>query len=248
MSYPPQQPPQGDPYGQRPPGGDPYQQQQPGYGQQQPGYDQQQPGYGQPGQPGQPGWQPGFGQSDPGQPAPGYGPAQGYGTQPGQEFGAAPGGFGQPPGYGAPPRKKSPLPWILAAVGVVAVIALAVGAFFVVSGGGNDPHQVAQTVVDEMNKLENANAATIEAELCGSQKDTFRREFDEFVNGFKQIKATAGDQFNAKFTLGEVKTEGDKGSFGIVVEATYQGKPSKETIQGDLVKEGGDWKVCELKA
>ena len=240
MTYPPQQPPQGDPYGQRPPGGDPYGQQQ----QQQPDYGQQ-PGYGQPAQP--PG-QPGFGQPVADQPA-GYGPTpgpQGYGAQPGQQFGTPPGGFGQPPGYGPPPPKKSPLPWILAIAGVLVVVALAAGAF-VVLGGGNDPHQVAQTVVDEMNKLENAKASTIEAELCSSQKDTFRQEFDGFINGFKELKAQAGDQFSAKFTLGDVKTEGDKGSFDIIVEASYQGQTNKETIPGQLVREGGDWKVCDLQ-
>src|SRR5262249_3470073 len=136
---------------------------------------------------------------------------------------------------------------ILSIVGVLVVVALAIGAFVFLSSGGNDPHQVAQTIVDEMNKLENANASTIEAELCSSQKDTFRKEFDDFVSGFKQLKAQAGDQFSAKFTLGDVKTEGDKGTFDIHVEATYQGKTTSETIPADLVLENGDWKVCSLE-
>jgi hypothetical protein len=250
MNYPPQQPPQGDPYGQRPPGGDPYgQQQPPGYGQ--PG----QPGPGQPGQPGpgQPGYgqpgQPGYDQPGPGQPGQegGFGPGQGYGPQPGQPFDTPPGGFGPPSGYGEPPQKKSRLPWILGIVGVLVVALVVAGAFVFLGGGGNDPHQVAQTVVDEMNKLENANADTIEAELCSSQKDTFRRQFNDFVSGFKELKAQAGDQFNAKFSLGEVKTEGDKGSFDIIVEATFQGKTNTETIPADLVRENGDWKVCDLQ-
>jgi hypothetical protein len=245
MNYPPQQPPQGDPYGQGPPGGDPHgQRQQPEYGQPgQPGHPQQgQPGYGQPGPDQQAGS--GYGQPGPGQQA-AYGPGQGYGTQPGQPFDTTTGA--PPPGYGAPPQKKSPLPWILGIVGVLVVIALAVGAFVFLRGGGNDPHLVAQTVVDEMNKLENANATTIEAELCSSQKDTFRQEFNDFVNGFKELKAQAGDQFSAKFTLGEVKTEGEKGSFDIKVEATFQGKTSTETIPADMVLENGNWKVCDLQ-
>jgi hypothetical protein len=262
MTYPPQQPPQGDPYGQRPPGGggDPYgqQQQPPGYGQQgEPGYGQPgQPGYGQPGQPGygQPG-EPGYGQpgQPPGQPGPGqqagYGPEQGYGPQPGQQFGTPPGGFGQPPGYGAPPEKKSPLPWILGGVGVLVVIALAIGAFVLFSGGaGNDPRAVAQTVVNEMNKLENANANTIEGELCNAQKDTFRQEFDQFVNTFKEVKEQAGDKFNASFTLGDVKTDGEQGSFDIIVEASLEGQTNQETITGQLVQEDGNWKVCALES
>jgi hypothetical protein len=234
MTYPPQQPPQGgDPYGQRPPGGDPYGQQQPGYGQ--PG---QQPGYGPP--PGQPGYDqppgPGYDQL-PGQP--------GYGQPPGQP------GFGQPEpnqhhGYGPPSRKKVPLPWILGIAGVLVVIALAAGAFVFIGGGGNDPREVAQTVVDEMNK-QDANAATIEGALCNSQKETVRQEFDSFVNGFKVLKAQAGDQFTARFTLGEVKTDGDRGNFDIIIEALIQGETSKETLPAQLTREDGDWKVCALQ-
>jgi hypothetical protein len=253
MTYPPQQPPQGDPYDQRPPGGDPYgQQQQVGYGQPgQPGWPPGQPGPGQPG-PGQPG-QPGPGQ--PGQPGPGpqagYGPGQGYGAQPDQQFGTPPGGFGQPPGYGPPgppEQKKSPLPWILGGVGVLVVIALAIGAFVFFNGGAdNDPRVVAQTVVDEMNKLENANVNTFEGELCSAQKDTFRQEFNDFVDAFKLIKEQAGDTFSAKFSLGDVRTEDEQGSFDIIFEASVQGQSNKETIQAQLVLEDSNWKVCDLQ-
>ena len=267
MTYPPQQPPQGDPFGQQPgrPGeqGDWGQQQQPGSGQQpgqQPGQPGQPPGQQgpqpgqhpgpgpQPGQPGQPGGQPGqFPGGQPGQ-FPGGQPDQpGYGQPPGQQFGQPPGGFGQPPGY-PPAQKRSALPWILGGVGLLVVIALAIGAFVLLGGsGGNDPRDVAQTVVDEMNKLENANAGTIENQLCNSQKEAFRKEFDDFVNGFKELKAQAGSDFTAKFSLGDVRTEGDTGSFDIIAEASFQGESNKETIPAQLVREDGDWKVCDLQ-
>ena len=239
MTYPPQQPPQDDPYGRQSGQGDWGQQQRPEYGQQpgqpgQQGYDQ--PGYGQ--QPGQPGYgQPSYG-AQPGQP--------GYGAQPGQPYGTPPGGFGPPPGYG-PPAKRSALPWILGGIGVLVVVALAVGAYFAFGDQGNDPRQVAQTVVDEMNKLENANAATIENVLCNADKETFQQEFDEFVNGFKELKEQTGEGFEANFTLGDVRTEGDTGSFDIIAEASFQGETNKETIPAQLVREDGDWKVCDLQ-
>ena len=264
MTYPPQQPPQGDPYGQQPRQDD-WGQQQPGYRQHdQPGYGQQQgqPGYGQ--QQGQPGYgqqqgQPGYGQQ---QGQPGYGPGQPDYGQPGQpgppgqpgqpEYGqdpyGAPAGFGQPGGYAQPPaKKKSALPWILGGLGVLVVIALAVAAFLAFGGSGDDPREVAQTVVDEMNKLENANADTIENLTCNAQKDTFRQDFDDFINGFKELKEQAGDDFTATFTLGDVRTEGDTGTFDIVAEAQFKGETNKETIPGQLVREDGEWKVCDLQ-
>jgi hypothetical protein len=221
-------PTQGDPYGQRPLGGDPYGQQQ----QQQPGYGQQVPS--------------GFGQPGPGWPA-GYGAGQGYAPRLGQQFGTAPGGFGQASGDGPPPPRKSPLPLIPGIAGVVVVIVLAIGAFVVFnSGADNDPHQVAQTVVDEMNKLENANTGTIV--YCDAQKDTARRQFDNFINGFKEVKKQAGDQYSAKFTVADVKTEGGQGSFGIIVETSFQGKPTTATVPAQLVLEDGSWKVCGLQS
>jgi hypothetical protein len=117
------------PYG--PSGGDPQWGQQPGYG----GYYGQQP-YGQPQQqPEQPGQQQPYG----GQP---YGAQQGYGQQsygqpvtpypqPGQQWQFPQTGAGQTP----PParKKRSALPWLLAAVGVL-VIAAAVLAMLVATG------------------------------------------------------------------------------------------------------------------
>lgn len=233
VNYPPNQPPQGEPYGQRPLGGAPHGRQQ-----------QQQPGYGQPSPPG-------FGQSGPGQPGSGqqagYGAARDYDPQPDRPFGATPGGLGQAPGHGPPPQKKSRLPLILGAAGVV-VIALAIGAFVVLNSGvDNDPHEVAQTIVDEMNKVENANADKIEGQLCDAQKDAVSQKFTSLIDGFKEVKKQAGDQFSAKFTVVDVKTEGEQGSFGIIAETSFQGQPTKATIPVQLVLEDGSWKACDVQ-
>lgn len=156
MSVPPQQP---GPYGQQPGqfGQQPGQfGQQPGYGQQpggyppppqgfpqggqQPGYGAPPGGYGQPGQPvpGQPGppGQPGYGQQP-------YGP-QGQFNQPGY---GQPGGFGDP--YG-PPRKKSPLPWILAGAGVLVIGVVAV-LIFTLGGSNGTPQDAAAGYVGAIN-------------------------------------------------------------------------------------------------
>lgn len=77
--------------------------------------------YGQPGQYGPPG--------QPGQ----YGQPGGYGP-PGAPFGGGPGGFGG--GYGQPPQKKSPLPWILAAL-LVVIIGVGVLLFFLLRDDGS---------------------------------------------------------------------------------------------------------------
>ncbi len=150
MSVPPQQP---GPYGQQP-GGFGQQPgqfgQQPGYGPQPGGYPpppqgvpqggQQQPGYGHP-----PGGFPPPGQ--PGQPGPGQQP---YGQQ--GQFG--PPGYGQPGGFGDPygaPRKKSPLPWILAGGGVLVIAAVVVLLLTLTGGGNSSPKDAAESYVAAIN-------------------------------------------------------------------------------------------------
>ena len=102
-----------------------------------------QPGpYGPPGRQGQPGT---YGPPTPpyGQPAqqaqPGPYPQQGGYGQPGY---GRPGGYGAPAPYGGPPR-KSPLPWIIAAVVAVLVVGGVVA--FVVLRGHGSPTPVAAT-------------------------------------------------------------------------------------------------------
>ena len=138
------------------------------------------------------------------------------------------------------------MPWILGGIGVLVVIALAIGAFLAFGGSGGDPQEVAQAVVDEMNKLENADAAKLESLTCSAEKDTIRASLDELNAGFKEIKEEAGDDFSAKFILGDVRTDGDTGTFDLTVEASFQGETSSESFTGQLLREDGDWKVCDL--
>jgi hypothetical protein len=244
MSVPPQQP---GPYGQQP---DPYGQQpgqfgqQPGYGQQPGGYPPppsgfpqggQQPGYGPPpgayGQPPQQG-QPGYGQQPYGQ--------QGQFGQP--QYGQ-PGGF--PPPYGAP-KKKSPLPWILAGggalvIGVVVVLMLTLG--------GGSAKSTAETVVGQLNKGASIDIDAIRKVTCS--KDLAK--LDDFKKQLEKIDpAAAGDKFKdikATYSLGTVTETGDTAE--AKVDLKYQNVPEdmkdfvkdrSDTIK--MIKEGGDWKVC----
>ncbi|GAA4421193.1 hypothetical protein GCM10023148_21640 [Actinokineospora soli] len=207
MTYPP--PPQ-DPYGGQP--------QQPQYPPpQQAGYPQQQP--------------PQYGQQPYGTPPGG----QSYGTPPGgQAYGTPPGGqpyggdpygqqqygqgqFGQQP-YGQP-QKKSPLPWILAAVGVV-VIGVAVTLIFVL-GGGRSPQQVAETVVDG---IKSKNPQSVESVACDPTE--IKEEFDP---------DDMPTEFDVK--LGEVTESGDTATATITITVEGQSFDGKLKMK----KKDGDW-------
>lgn len=247
MTYPPQQPGQGgpqDPYGQPgpygpPPGGQPG----PQYGQ--PG---QQP-YGQPQQPpyGQPGQQPY------GQPAPGYGQPGEWGQQPyggppqGQPpYGVPPAGFGQPGGYGIPPKKKSPLPWILggAALLVVAVVAV----FFLTSGGGGvlggggSPRSVAQKYADAINDKKTADTSM----YCEAFRKKAEDQADAVPGGVPTEIPDLPD-LKLQASVGDVTETGDTATAAIKVDADFAGQKVSTTHELELKKEGGDWKICDVK-
>lgn len=260
MSVPPQQP---GPYGEqpdhlgRPPGQSGW---QPGPGQQPGGYPPpaqgfpqggQQPGYGpppggypqHPGQ-GQPAGQPGYGLPPHGLPPHGLQP---YGQpdqfhQPGY---GQPGGFGGP--YGAPPR-RNPLPWILAGAGVLVIGVVAVLVFTLGGGGAKG---TAEAVVAEMNKGADADIDNIRGLTCKKdlgELDRLKESLDPAAGAadvpeeFKDIKA--------KFTLGEVTESGDTAQAKITVAYTGVPEELKEFLKDKsdtlkMVKEEGDWKVCD---
>jgi hypothetical protein len=159
MSQPP------GPYGQ--PG-------QPGPYGQQPGQPGQPGQYGQPGQPGQPGQYGQPGQPQYGQPSqPQYGqPGQPQYGQPGQPQYGQPGqpqygqpGFGGPGGYGQPPQKKSPLPWIIAAV-VVVLAGVGVLLFFLLSGDDEPTNTASSTTTTASSTTESsATESSSETEM-----------------------------------------------------------------------------------
>ncbi|CAL9444275.1 hypothetical protein [Streptomyces sp. enrichment culture] len=164
------QPQQPGPYGGQPP-------QQPGpYGQQP---QAPQPGYGYPQQPAAP--QPGYGYPQQ-QPVP---PQQGYGQQP--PYGQAPyGGVPQPP---APAGGKKKTGLIIGAVAVVA--AIAVGAYFVLAGGGSGsdiaddgPHKLTtpDVVLTEYKKDEGDSGTMTKDDVKDAEKWGVKNPTDVSAN------------------------------------------------------------------
>lgn len=200
MTYPP--PPQ-DPHGGQP--------QQPQYPPpQQGGYPQQQ--------------QPQYGQQPYGTPPGG----QPYGTPPGGQQPGGPGFGGDPYGqqqhghYGqqpyGQPQKKSPLPWVIAGVGVV-VIGVAVTLILVLTGG-RSPQDVAETVVDG---IKSRNAEAVRGVACDPTEIGREIDTDDIPAGFD-------------VSLGEVTESGDTATaiIKITVEGrSFDGKLEMKQVDGD---------------
>lgn len=221
MSQPPQQPGQW--------GGQPGWGQQPGPGQQPGGYPQQ-GGYPQSG--GYP-QQGGYPQT---------GPQQPYG-QPGQY--GQPQGYGQP-GYGGyPPKKKSPMPWLLAGGGVL-VVGIAVVLIIVLTGGADtsSPQGVAQAAVDAYNDKD-VNA--IKDVACSATK----AEIDKTLSSAGlNPSGDSSENVEATAELGEVKQDGDNKATAQVKftvtsvpddmkEYVKEGQTATQSI--GMEKENGDW-------
>ncbi|RZS43459.1 hypothetical protein EV193_102439 [Herbihabitans rhizosphaerae] len=217
MSQPPQQP---GPYGQ-----------QPGYG--------QQGGYGPPSG-GFPQQGPQQGGGYPQQQSGGY-PQQGGYPQAGQQ--QQPGGYpqqgGYPPGGGfPPPQKKSPLPWILAIVGVL-VIGGAVALILVLSGGdeGSDSgHADAGKTAEGTAKafagaVNEKSLEKAKAQICKPPPDS---ELQPIIDQYSELSVE--------------KVEEKSG--GTAATATGSGKRRGQAGQGKITlkKEGERWCVTSLSA
>lgn len=211
------------PFGQQPPGYG----QQPPYGQpQQPGYGQQPPQYGQPayGQPQQPQYgQPAYGeQPQYGQPA--------YGT-PGQQYGGYPptGTPPQYPGPGAPGGGGGSKRGIIVTSAIVVAAAIAVGAYFLFSGGSasaSTPRDAVAKLIDAAKKND-INAAKSVA--CA-----------KYANRIKQ-----GDESGRALLAGaKIGATHQTDSTHATVDLTVKVASQTVTEPIEVVKENGSWKVC----
>ncbi|MBW4717675.1 hypothetical protein [Saccharothrix obliqua] len=268
MSVPPQQP---GPYGQQPGqfgqqpgqfGGQPGPGQQPGgYPPPPPGFPQggqPQPGYGPPpggfqqpgpGQPGQPGQQPPYGQ--PGQYPPGYG---------------QPGGFGDP--YGAP-RKKSPLPWILAGGGIL-VIGVVLALVFTLGGGNGTAKDAADSFATAISnkdyeKLRSLTCAENQKDIDDLKKaydpsainEDLEKNLDSLPPEFKEKAKKMQEAAKNIKMVASVKnvTEKDSTHAEAEIAIKLEGVPDelKEFIKDDLsnkvpfLKTDDGWVACEQK-
>jgi hypothetical protein len=200
----------------------------------------------QPGQPMSPGGsypgQPYAGQPYAGQPYAGQ-PQYGQPYPPGQPQ------YGAPGGYGAPPRPSGGNGGKIAAVvGGVAVvlIAVSVGAFFLLSDGGgsvvggkyDDPQDAAQAWVDQDYEPEEL--------VCSADMDELSKYQQQ--NPTKPTGVPDSDLPEAKTTLKsvDVASGSSEGTFTIETTMELMGSETTSTMTYDLVEEDGGWKVCGI--
>jgi hypothetical protein len=155
-----------------------------------------------------------------------------YGQQPyGQQFpqtGPQPqayGGFGT---YGPPPRKRGPLPWILAGGGVV-VIAVVVVLIIVLTGGdsaGESPNGTADALASALN-AKDINA--VNKLLCGDEHKLGSDDADGF-DGISNVRVKSVSE-----------PQGDSAT--AVLTATVDGKDEDEKFP--MRKQDGKWCVSE---
>ncbi|WP_410538546.1 hypothetical protein [Streptomyces sp. KL2] len=224
-----QPPPQPGPYGQQP---------QPPYGGPQPGYGGPQPGYGHPQQPGMPPQgQPGYGG-----PQPGYGhpqqpgfPQQGGWGQPG--YPQQPGAYMPPPPPGGGKGKT-----IGALVAVLAVVGLAVGGYFVFSGGGGS--DIADDGPHKLIAPETVLGGEYRKAGSGGLTDSDVEEFEQF--GVEGAQGVGGN-----YTSGEAATQKSiqfQGAWGkiddpeAVIDAMFS-KLEKEADEDPTLGGGGTAKL-----
>jgi hypothetical protein len=112
----------------------------------------------------------------------------------------------------------------------LALVALAasIGVAACGSGGGGDADEV-RTVVEH---LRDSNEA-----ICGELTDAYLKQL--FKDKSNCVNAAKGSKAKNSFDIKSVKVDGDKATVGI------QAKKNKATVL--LVKDGGDWKISQIK-
>jgi len=167
------------------------------------------------------GQQPQYGQPQYGQPQ--YNQQQGSYGQPQQP---SYGGFGT---YGQPPRKRGPLPWILAGGGALVVAVVVVLVIVLTSGdsAGESPQGTADALADALN---DHSISAINDLLCDDAHKIDATDADE-TNGFDEISNV------------RVKSVDESGSDSAtaVLTATVKGKDEDQDFP--LHKTDGKWCV-----
>jgi hypothetical protein len=172
-------------------------------------------------------------------------------TPPPPPAGAPP---GEPGGYAQPP-KKSPLPWILGGIGVLAVIAIVLVLVFVVFGGGgtSDTSGPEQVVNDFYTALEKGDVdmliATMEPSFRSELEDALGKKYDQYLEDY--FFAYFPEDMEVDIRKMETKIDGDTATVtvmdGTVTYTDESGKEvSEEASEGDseplqLVRVDGKW-------
>ncbi|RKT55930.1 hypothetical protein [Saccharothrix australiensis] len=271
-------------YGRQPGGFPPPPQDFPQGGQQQPGYGPPSGGFPPPGQPGQPYGQPQpgqpYGQPGPGQPYGQPGPGQPYG-QPGQfsqqfnqpghgqpgPYGPQPGGYGDP--YGAP-RRKSPLPWLLAGGGVL-VIGLVVVLVLTLGGGSNGtPKDAADSFAAAMSSKDYDKLRSLTCAEDKKEIDDLKKAFDpdsisseigknldnmppELRDKAKRMQEAAKNVKIVATVKGVEEKDATHAEADISIKLEGLPEELKELVNGDtsnkipFIKTDDGWVACEKK-
>lgn len=218
--------------------------------------------------PSQPGWQaPAPPPQAPVPPPPAAGPAPVAGPGPQAYAPPPPGGAAVPPvagppgGYAAtagaqPPKKKSALPWILGAVGLLVVAAVVLVLVFVVFKGGkaekadtSGPEEVVRLLFRSMEKEDAGMFLDLmEPSFREELEDTLGKHLDTFFEYFFQV---VPDDVRFDIRKLDTKVDGDRATVTVVEGTmTYTDengkKVSEEASEGDLavfelVRVGGKW-------
>jgi hypothetical protein len=177
-----------------------------------------------------------------------------------QAYAAPPTGVASPGGpagigpYDQPP-KKSPLPWILGGIGVLAVIAIVLILVFVVFGGGgaSDTSGPEQVVNDFYKALEQKDVdmliAAMEPSFRSELEDALGKKYDQYLEGY--FFAYFPEDMKVDIRKMETKIDGDtatvKVTDGTVAYTDENGEEvSEEASEGEseplqLVRVDGKW-------
>jgi hypothetical protein len=154
---------------------------------------------------------------------------------------------GQTPGGVPQKRSRTSIAVIAAAIGAVAVLAVA-GVLvykFVLPGGATSPEgQIRALVKTFATDFNNADGAALATLMCGQPKQT--SGFSKAVMGSlasENVSEIISDQGTITTAVSNIRVTGDRAT--ATVTTTWSKSPNEPTSETDLfVKENGSWKVC----
>jgi hypothetical protein len=128
------------------------------------------------------------------------------------------------------------VPLILGGAVVLAVIGVA--AYFLFSGGGigasSDPREVAEAFVDGRGDNKDLLCKADRAKIENAQQSAGKPTNVPKIDAKSRLKSV------------DVPDGSDRGKFTVDVEVKLGSRSNTQSVTYDLVKEGGEWKVCGL--
>jgi hypothetical protein len=140
----------------------------------------------------------------------------------------------EPNGFGeviAPAPKKSRMPWVLGAVGVLVLAGGAAAGLFFFLGGPGDPTPVAQDLISKVN-ANDFNA--VRSQLCQANRPELETALNQLEGGRFDIQ------------VGKVTENGQKAAVQLTGTYSLGETPQPVNQTMGLTVENGQWKLCEL--